>query len=117
MPQVASVGLTEAAARASGLQVDVSVLDMARVLRALASHDRRGLVKLVSESGLGRVLGVQAVASNAGELLGKATLAGRVRRTVRDISATFHPNLTWGERLKLAAQGGSAGVETLNCCA
>ena len=117
MPQVASVGLTEAAARASGLQVDVSVLDMAHVPRALASHDRRGLVKLVSESGSGRVLGVQAVASNAGEFMGEATLAVRLRLTVRDISATFHPYLTWGESLKLAAQGGSAGVEKLSCCA
>jgi mercuric reductase len=117
VPQVASVGLTEAAARAAGHHVDVSVLDMAHVPRSLVSYDRRGLVKLVSESGSGRILGVQAVATNAGEFMGEATLAVRFGLTVRDLSGTLHPYLTWIESLKLAAQGGSAGVEKLSCCA
>jgi mercuric reductase len=97
--------------------VDVSVLDMAHVPRSLVSYDRRGLVKLVSESGSGRILGVQAVATNAGEFMGEATLAVRFGLTVRDLSGTLHPYLTWIESLKLAAQGGSAGVEKLSCCA
>ncbi len=116
-PQVASVGLTEAAARAAGHQVDVSVLEMAHVPRALVSYDRRGLVKLVSETGSGRVLGVHAVAPNAGEFMGEATLAVRFGLTVRDLSGTLHPYLTWVESLKLAAQGGSLGVAKLSCCA
>ncbi|MBX9857729.1 MAG: mercury(II) reductase [Gemmatimonadaceae bacterium] len=116
-PQVASVGLTEAAARAAGHHVDVSVLDMAHVPRALVSYDRRGLVKLVSETGSGRILGVHAVAPNAGEFMGEATLAVRLGLTVRDLSGTLHPYLTWVESLKLAAQGGSMGVAKLSCCA
>lgn len=116
-PQVASVGLTETAARAAGYHVDVSVLEMAHVPRALVSYDRRGLVKLVSESGSGRVLGVHAVAPNAGEFMGEATLAVRFGLTVRDLSGTLHPYLTWVESLKLAAQGGSMGVAKLSCCA
>ena len=116
-PQVASVGLTEAAARARGHHVDVSTLDMADVPRALVSYDRRGLVKLVSESGSGRILGIHAVAPNAGELMGEATLAIRFGLTVKDLSGTLHPYLTWGESLKLVAQGGSVGVQKLSCCA
>ncbi|MBX9856978.1 MAG: mercury(II) reductase [Gemmatimonadaceae bacterium] len=116
-PQVASVGLTEEAARAAGHHVDVSVLEMAHVPRALVSYDRRGLVKLVSETGSGRVLGVHAVAPNAGEFMGEATLAVRFGLTVRDLSGTLHPYLTWVESLKLAAQGGSMGVAKLSCCA
>ena len=116
-PQVGSVGLTEAAARAAGHHVDVSVLEMQHVPRALVSHDRRGLVKLVSEASTGRILGVHAVAPNAGEMMGEATLAVRFGLTVRDLSGTLHPYLTWVESLKLAAQGGSAGVQKLSCCA
>jgi mercuric reductase len=116
-PQVASVGLTEAAARAAGYHVDVSVLDMAHVPRAVVSYDRRGLVKLVAEAGSGRILGVHAVAPNAGELMGEATLAVRFGLTARDLSGTLHPYLTWGESIRLVAQGGSAGVAKLSCCA
>ena len=116
-PQVASVGMTEAAARATGLEIDVSTLEMAHLPRALVSDATRGLVKLVSDAATGRVLGVHAVAANAGELMGEATLAVRLGLTVRDIADTLHPYLTWGESLKLAAQGGSQGVATLSCCA
>ncbi|HEY0969339.1 MAG TPA: mercury(II) reductase, partial [Gemmatimonadales bacterium] len=106
-PQVASVGLTEAAARAAGYHVDVATLDMADVPRALVSYDRRGVVKLVTESGSGRILGVHAVAPNAGEFMGEATLAIRFGLTAKDLSGTLHPYLTWMESLKLVAQGGS----------
>ncbi len=117
MPQVGSVGLTEHAARAAGMHIDVSVLDMKHVPRALVSYDQRGLVKLVTEAGSGRIIGVQAVATNAGEFMGEAALAVRFGLTARDISGTLHPYLTWGESLKLTAQGGSAGVAKLSCCA
>lgn len=116
-PQVASVGLTEAAARAAGYHVDVCMLDMADVPRALVSYDRRGLVKLVSEAGSGRILGVHAAAANAGEFMGEATLAIRFGLTAKDLRSTLHPYLTWGESVKLVAQGGSAGVQKLSCCA
>ena len=116
-PQVGSVGLTEAAARAAGYHVDVSALDMADVPRALVSYDRRGLVKLVTESGSGRILGVHAVAPNAGEFMAEATLALRFGLAAKDLSGTLHPYLTWGESLKLVAQGGSTGVQKLSCCA
>ncbi len=116
-PQVGSVGLTEAAARAAGYHIEVAALDMADVPRALVSYDRRGLVKLVTESGTGRILGVHAVAPNAGEFMGEATLALRFGLTAKDLSGTLHPYLTWVESLKLVAQGGSAGVQKLSCCA
>lgn len=116
-PQVGSVGLTEAAARAAGYHVDIAALNMADVPRALVSYDRRGLVKLVTESGSGRILGVHAVAPNAGEFMGEATVALRFGLTAKDLSGTLHPYLTWVESLKLVAQGGSAGVQKLSCCA
>ncbi len=116
-PQVGSVGVTESAARAAGIHVDVSVVDMAQVPRALVAHDVRGMVKIVAESGSGRILGVHAVAPHAGEFMGEAALAVRFGLTARDLSGTLHAYLTWGESMKLAAQGFGADITKLSCCA
>ncbi|MGQ0648363.1 MAG: mercury(II) reductase [Gemmatimonadaceae bacterium] len=116
-PQVASIGLTEAAARAAGHHIEVSTLAMEHVPRALVSHDRRGLVKVVAEVGTGRFLGVHAVAPNAGEFMGQATLAIRLGLTARELTGVLHAYLTWGESVKLAAQGFARDVSKLSCCA
>ena len=52
-PQVASVGLTEAAARHAGRKVRVSIVGLDQVPRALAARDTRGLIKLVAEADSG----------------------------------------------------------------
>lgn len=116
-PQVASVGLTEAGARDAGHDVKVSVLPMAQVPRALVSHATAGLVKIVADSGTGRLLGVHAFAANAGDFIGEAALAIRFGLTAQDLAGTLHPYLTWGEALKLAAQGFTTDVTKLSCCA
>jgi mercuric reductase len=116
-PQVASVGLTEAGARAAGYDVEVSVLEMRDVPRSLVSHDTRGLVKIVADAASGKLLGVHAVAPNAGELMGEAALAIRFGLTAGDVTGTLHPYLTWGEAFKLAVQGLTMEVTKLSCCA
>lgn len=116
-PQVASVGLTEAQAKAAGQHVQVSVLEMKHVPRALVTHDTRGIVKIVAEAGSGKLLGVHSVAPHAGEFMGEAALALRFGLTVRDLVDTLHPYLTWIETVRLAAQGLSMDVSKLSCCA
>ena len=116
-PQVGSVGLTESSAKAQGIHVQVSRLDMEQVPRALVSHDKRGFVKIVSEAASGKILGVHAVAPNAGEFMGEAALAVRFGLTARDLSGTLHPYLTWIESMKLAAQGFTMDISKLSCCA
>ena len=116
-PQVASVGLTEAAARAEGRAIDVSVLDIGQLPRARVARDTRGFVKIVAESGNGKILGVHAVCANAGELMGEATLAVRFGLTHRDLAGTLHAYLTWGESMKLASQGFASDISKLSCCA
>lgn len=116
-PQVGSVGLTEQKAREKGLSVQVSTLDMNQLPRALVSGETRGLVKMVAEAGSGKLLGVHAVAPFAGELMGEAGLAIRFGLTARDLSGTLHPYLTWGESMKLAAQGFTMDISKLSCCA
>lgn len=116
-PQVAAVGLTEAMARDAGYRVEVSTLAMARVPRALVSYHTAGLVKIVAAAENERILGVHAVAMNAGDFIGEAALAIRFGLTARDLTGTLHPYLTWGEALKLAAQGFASDVRKLSCCA
>ncbi len=116
-PQVGSVGLTEAGARKLGHNIQVAILPMSQVPRALVSYDTRGFVKVVADAASGKLLGIHAVAHNAGELMGEAAVAIRFGLTGREVSDTLHPYLTWSESVKLATQGLSMDVSKLSCCA
>ena len=116
-PQVASIGLTEVQAREAGMHVQVSTLALEHVPRAIVSHQAEGFIKIVADAPTGRLLGVHAVASYAGELMGEAALGMRFQLTTRDLTGTLHPYLTWSEGLKLAAQGFAQDVTRLSCCA
>ncbi len=116
-PQVASVGLTEAQARGAGREVDVSILPLEQVPRALVSHDTEGIVKLVADAQTGRLLGAHMVGDNAGDVIYAAPLAMKFGATVSDLTGTFAPYLTMAEGLKLAAQSMHKDVSMLSCCA
>ncbi len=116
-PSVATVGLTEAAARASGFDVKTSVLPANAVPRALANRATEGVFKLVADARTDRVLGAHVVAENAGEVIYAATLAVKFHLTVSDLTSTFAPYLTMAEGLKLAAQTFGRDVSKLSCCA
>ncbi|HEX9472556.1 MAG TPA: mercury(II) reductase, partial [Steroidobacteraceae bacterium] len=116
-PQVATVGYSEAQARHDGVETDSRTLTLDNVPRALANFDTRGFIKLVAEAGTGRLIGVQAVAPEAGELIQTAALAIRNRMTVQELADQLFPYLTMVEGLKLAAQTFSKDVKQLSCCA
>ncbi len=116
-PQVATVGYSEAEAHHDGIEADSRLLTLDNVPRALANFDTRGFIKLVIEEGSGRLIGVQAVAPEAGELIQTAVLAIRNRMTVQELADQLFPYLTMVEGLKLAAQTFSKDVKQLSCCA
>ncbi|SCC93889.1 Mercuric reductase [Thiomonas sp. X19] len=116
-PQVATVGLSEAEAHLQHIQTDSRTLSLENVPRALANFDTRGFIKLVAEVGSGRLIGVQAVAAEAGELIQTAALAIRNRMTVQELADQLFPYLTMVEGLKLAAQTFTKDVTQLSCCA
>ena len=116
-PQVATVGLSEQEAHHAGIETDSRTLSLDNVPRALANFDTRGFIKLVIEAGSGRLIGVQAVAPEAGELIQTAALAIRNRMTVEELADQLFPYLTMVESLKLAAQTFSKDVSQLSCCA
>lgn len=116
-PQVATVGYSEAEAHHEGFETDSRLLTLDNVPRALANFDTRGFIKLVAEAGSGRLIGVQAVAPEAGELIQAAALAIRARMTVHELADQLFPYLTMVEGLKLTAQTFSKDVKQLSCCA
>ncbi|PXX96540.1 mercury(II) reductase [Halomonas sp. LBP4] len=116
-PQVATVGLTEAEALKQGFSVETRVLDLENVPRALVNFDTGGFIKMVAERDSGRLLGVQAVAGEAGELIQTAVMALRARMTVQAIGDELFPYLTMVEGLKLCAQTFTKDVKQLSCCA
>ena len=116
-PPIASVGLTEAQATATGRQPAISILRLDLVPRALVERGTTGLVKLVADTDTGRLLGAHILAEGAGDVIQAAVMAIRYGATVEEVAETFHPYLTMAEALKLAAQGFSRDVEHLSCCA
>ncbi len=116
-PQVATVGLSEAQARDAGLATDSRVLSLDNVPRALVNFDTRGFIKIVAEAETGRILGVSAVAAEAGEIIQSAALALRAGFSVHDLADQLFPYLTMVEGLKLCAQTFTKDVSQLSCCA
>ena len=116
-PQVATVGLTEERATTQGLRVDTRVLSLDSVPRALVNFDTAGFIKMVVEQDSGRLLGVQAVAAEAGELIQTAVMVMRANMTVQEMAEELFPYLTMVEGLKLCAQTFIRDVAQLSCCA
>ncbi|WP_296485929.1 FAD-dependent oxidoreductase [Rhodoferax sp.] len=116
-PQVATVGLSEAEAQLKGIETDSRTLSLDNVPRALANFDTRGFIKLVVDAGSGRLIGVQAVTPEAGELIQTAVMAIRAQMTVQELANTLFPYLTMVEGLKLCAQTFTKDVTQLSCCA
>lgn len=116
-PQVASVGLTEAQARASGVDVRTSVLTLDNVPRALAARDTRGLIKLVADGKSKQLIGAHILAPEGSDSIQTAVMAIKAGMTYDDLGATIFPYLTTVEGLKLAAQTFDMDVKKLSCCA
>ena len=116
-PQVASVGLTEAAAVSEGLEVKASTLPLSYVPRALAARDTRGLIKLVADAKTDKLLGAHILAPEGADSIQTAVLAIKHGLTVTDLAETIFPYLTTVEGLKMAAQAFEKDVSKLSCCA
>ncbi len=116
-PQVATVGLSETAARQQGIETDSRTLALENVPRAIANFDTRGFIKLVAEQQSGRLLGCQLLAAEGGEIIQSAALAIGQRMTVSELAEQLFPYLTMVEGLKLTAQTFNRDVSQLSCCA
>lgn len=120
-PQVATVGLTEDAAKSKGFQVRATNLPLSQVPRALAARNTKGFIKLVADSRTDCLLGAHMVGADAGEVIQTAAMAVQMGYTygfkVSQLQEMFFPYLVQVEGLKLAAQTFSKDMNALSCCA
>jgi len=105
MPEVASVGLTEAQARSAGADVKVSQFLFSANPRARILGEADGLVRLVCEAGSGRVLGVHLLGPHATDLIAEGALAVQAGLTADDLAWTTHAHPTLPEAMLEAALG------------
>jgi dihydrolipoamide dehydrogenase len=102
-PEVASVGLTEAAARSAGHDVVVGRFPFSALGRAQTYGSTEGLVKVVADRGYGEVLGVHIIGPGASDLIPEGVKALRLEATLTDIADTIHAHPTLGEGTMEAA--------------
>lgn len=116
-PQVAGVGLDESQAAERGLNAEAATLPLSHVPRSLAARDTRGFIKLVRDKQTDRLLGARILAPEGSELLMEIAVAIKFNLTVSQLRQMFHPYLTLGEGVKLAAITFGKDVAKLSCCA
>jgi pyruvate/2-oxoglutarate dehydrogenase complex dihydrolipoamide dehydrogenase (E3) component len=90
-PEVASVGLSEAAARASGIDVVLAAADPAEAARGYIHDFHGGMMKLVGDKKRGVLIGATLVSPRAGEILGELVLAVKVGTPLRVLADVIHP--------------------------
>ena len=103
-PEIAWAGLTEAEAKAQGVEVEIAKFPWGALGRAITIDRPEGLTKLVLEPKTGRVLGVGIAGSGAGELIAEGTLAIEMGATAEDLKLTIHAHPTLSETLMESAE-------------
>lgn len=102
-PQVASVGLTEAKAKAAGYEIKVGKFPFMASGKAFAIGEREGFVKLIFDAKYGELLGAHIIGSEATEMIAELTLARSIEATGHSIIKTIHAHPTLSESIMEAA--------------
>lgn len=111
-PEVASVGLSEAAARVRAIDVVVARADPAEASRGYIHDFHRGALKLVGDRKRGALIGATLVTPRAGEIIGELVLAIKLGTPLDVLADVIHPypafNRILGESLKDLASRAAA---------
>ena len=98
-PQVASVGLTEAAAKASGRKIKVGRFPFIGNGKAIALGEPEGLVKTVFDAETGELLGAHMIGAEVTELIQGYGIARTLEATDADLATIINPHPTLSEML------------------
>src|SRR5690606_20652219 len=115
-PEGASVGLTEAAARERGLDIEVGTFPFSANGRARTAGDTEGFVKVIRDKRYSELLGAHIVGAHASELIGEFVVGRRLETTVEEMDRAMHPHPTRSEatgEAALAALGRGLRMRTL----
>ncbi len=103
-PEIAWAGITEADAKAKGLEYGKGVFPWAASGRSLCLGRSEGLTKLLFDRTSGRIIGAGISGSHAGDLIAEAVLAIEMNADARDIGLSVHAHPTLSETLGFAAE-------------
>ncbi len=103
-PEVATVGLTLAQAKASGIRAMEASFPFSGLGRALTMDKPEGMLKLVVEQETNLLLGGHIAGAGASNLIGELALALEMGATAQDVALTVHPHPTLTEAVMEAAE-------------
>lgn len=103
-PEIASVGLTEAQAKAAN-DIEIGRFFFRANGKAVIMNEIDGMVKIVSDRKSGHVLGVHILGPHATDLISEAVLGMRLGMTTKDLAEAIHPHPSLSEVIMEAAQG------------
>jgi dihydrolipoamide dehydrogenase len=113
-PEVASVGLTEKAARGKGLEMAVGSFPWTANGRAPMAGEAEGFIKVIADTRSGKILGAHIVGPSASELIAKFVAGRHLETTVKDLTHAVHPHPTLSDAVPealLAAIGRAIHIE------
>ena len=102
-PEIASCGLTEAAAREAGYDIKVGKFPFTASGKASASGAKDGFVKLIFDSAYGELLGAHMIGANVTEMIAEIVVARKLETTAHEIIKSVHPHPTMSEAIMEAA--------------
>lgn len=102
-PEIAWVGQTEQALRATGEGIKIGIFPLTTTVRALALGKTEGMVKIIAHAGNDKILGVHIIGPQASELIAEAVLAMEFSASSEDLSRTIHARPTLSEAVHDAA--------------
>lgn len=103
-PQVASVGLTERAAKEKGLKYKVGKFPFMASGKALAVGESEGFVKIIFGEQHGEILGAHIIGADATEMIAEMGLAIEMEATHDELISTIHAHPTLSEAVHEAAE-------------
>jgi len=112
-PEVATVGLSEAEARARGIEVKVGRMPFRANGKAVAVNHTEGFVKLVASKQYGELIGCQIIGHHATDLISEVVLGKTLETTTAELGRSVHPHPTLSEAIMeaaLAAEGESINL-------
>ena len=102
-PQIASIGLTEAQAKAKGLEIKVGRFPFRANGKAIASGETEGLVKTIFDASSGALIGAHMIGAEVTEMIQGFALAMTLEATESEIFATIYPHPTLSEAMHEAS--------------
>jgi dihydrolipoamide dehydrogenase len=104
MPEIASVGYTEKAAKEAGYDIKVGKFPFSASGKAQASGHADGFVKVIFDAKYGEWLGCHMIGANVTEMIAEVVAARKLETTAHEILKAIHPHPTMSEAIKDATE-------------